>query len=380
MKMHLQQLMRMIEMQHSTDPIDVAIAHTISVPAHTALEVFALPGDGITDSEVEHFLFCVLDGNFEIARLSLRHNRLTSASLEAIGNMLHKLPYLVELDLSGNTFLGRGMRISRRIPRLSVRKHCAIQTLCLDRCQLTDDTLAELFTGFTGNRELTSVSINGNETHMRTAMALSGCMQHPGSRLRILHAANNKFDAECAQHIARAIHAHKHLQALNVHGNPLTSEGVVALCTALLDCDSITMLNIGGTGITKSGGNAVSKLVAHTGSLSELFVSHNELGNEGVSRIARALEANFSLRTLELAYNHFGEGVSVSLATGLSVNRGLYSLSVEGNALSDATVTALCGALRKQGTLLSLNISRCSLSDKSMLKICSVSLLMRLSL
>jgi len=91
-------------------------------------------------------------------------------------------------------------------------------------------------------------------------------------------------------------------------------------------------------------------------SLVYLDLRGNQIGTDGIMALGDAVANNAVLRKLNLAGNRFGDEGAKALAKMLEQNKALVELDLTGNDISEEGGQALLAALEKNSALVSLNL------------------------
>jgi len=123
--------------------------------------------------------------------------------------------------------------------------------------------------------------------------------------VRTLHGIGfreNGLGPRAAQALARVLSTNlkQGLRTLDVRGNPLGDEGVVALANALKGSDAIGHLNLAATRFGPAGAHALARLLSSEPSLplKEVDLRYNAIGDEGAIALARVIEFHDTLEVL----------------------------------------------------------------------------------
>lgn len=297
----------------------------------------------------------------EITRLDLSDNQLSNSSAAAICGIIHGLPRLRCLILSGNLLtaaclheIGKELEMDQKLEELifgEPREGISVTSAPVAQRALRPNLLGEA-----GLRVLLkSLSIN------------------PLRALTSLILCRTGLSAEAASHLANFMEKDTVLTHLDVSCNPLSSEGI---CVLLPMCTRLHILDISDTGCRGEWVHSqLCSLLQEAPDLGHLSLAYNALETRPLRRMCRSLVTSTSLSSLNLAGtwmdadgvtaladalihskvhhmtdldlsdNQFSELEAVTALAHTIIGTGLQVLRLNRNALGDACISELADAL-----------------------------------
>ena len=148
------------------------------------------------------------------------------------------------------------------------------------------------------------------------------------------------------------------LTTLCIPNCSIESSGAIALLRVLNKL-SVTTLDLSGNKISDEAIMALAAMLNANDSITTLDLRNNRIGDDGCTGLAEMLKTNKSITTLNLAYNNQITDIGVcALADALLSNRTLASLNLwKCFAITNVGVSRVCSALKSNTTITTLKIS-----------------------
>ena len=179
--------------------------------------------------------------------------------------------------------------------------------------------------------------------------------------LKRLSARNCGISEKGGKAIGDALMVNRHLQVLDLHGNPISSS-IVHIAESLKHNHSLLEIDLGNCVITEEGSKAIGDALIVNRSLQVLDLSGNPI-SVGVVHIAESLKQNDSLREINLSDCDISEKGCKAIGDALMVNRSLQVLDLHSNPISTGVVH-IVESLKCNHSLLELNFICCGISEK----------------
>jgi len=166
----------------------------------------------------------------------------------------------------------------------------------------------------------------------------------PQLRGEIVLLFNWGVDDNVASEIAAVLRENKSLNALNLGGNQIGDQGVMALFPALLEAERLTRLHLHRNRLCDGAATILAEAAKANTSIRELYLGDNHIGDIGAEALAGALLQSSGLVKLQLPSNNISDRGAEALAEALVKNHVLSDLDLGHNKLSNAGVTRLQNA------------------------------------
>jgi Leucine Rich repeat len=154
------------------------------------------------------------------------------------------------------------------------------------------------------------------------------------------------------------------LKVLDLRGNSIGDEGVVALARSLKKKSALTELHLNENDISSTGAASLASVFKHGSPLKELHLSFNDIDDGGASALSDALRENTSLRVLKLNGNRIGYRGASAMSRLLQGVTGLTELDLNGNTVGDTGCIEVAKALKANMTLKRLDLGCNAIGDK----------------
>ena len=210
-----------------------------------------LSNNKLSDESLVNLLLDIQD--YPIARLNLRKNRLTDASISALGGYLRKNTALSSLNLSGNALGDRGACILAT----HLKQRSGLDDLNLEKTGIQAEGAACLLQPDASHTLPKELWLGSN--HLA---GLSNMDDNPLSdkSLHVLHLDNCNLDDKASYSLAALIKHFKVLKQLNTSDNSLSDDAIAAFSQAVLDHDQLSIWNMQYSIVTDRGEAQLQKL------------------------------------------------------------------------------------------------------------------------
>ena len=180
------------------------------------------------------------------------------------------------------------------------------------------------------------------------AAGLAENQRNHGNDIKLFQVAKAGTGNAGGTALARALKDHAELRTIDLRGNELGDETMIALAETL--------------------GSTTSKR------LEVLRLDYNAIGDAGVGALAAALKPAVQLETLILNDNKIGDAGVVALADALTGDGGLAPLTIrlENNQFGDEGIRALAAAFKTNEKRVRLFVTNNTIGDAAMAEISAV--------
>ena len=265
---------------------------------------------GLTDDAVAALADVIASPASKLASVNLSHNAVSSSGLLALLRAsLATDSALAELRLAGNSIADDGLHESADALGDVLGSACSLQRLSLAGNEgLTARGLAPMLARLPTNTSLEHLTLSrtalGDDGLKALAQALVA--SNGSSALHSLILAECGLTARAGTILADAAAALGGVRVLSLRGNALGDEGALALANVLAhDATSLTSLDMGGNALTGDGVVALALAGSH---LKRLVLFNNAMADDGMGKLADAVVGNPAsvlprLETLDLSAN-----------------------------------------------------------------------------
>eukprot|EP00004_Rigifila_ramosa_P023501 TRINITY_DN660_c0_g1_i1.p1 TRINITY_DN660_c0_g1~~TRINITY_DN660_c0_g1_i1.p1 ORF type:complete len:443 (+),score=89.69 TRINITY_DN660_c0_g1_i1:84-1412(+) len=143
----------------------------------------------------------------------------------------------------------------------------------------------------------------------------------------------------------------KHIH-INISGDGLGDECIVALSEALLLNPSVTDIDVSGNDLTIIGFNAIFDLLKGNNRIRHLVLSSNQLGPTFAAKLGELLLDGYMLSSLDIGNTGLPPQGAVALARSLHTHSYLHTLRLWDNSIGSDGVAALAALLRQPASAL----------------------------
>ena len=333
-----------------------------------------------------------------LTHLSLKWCYLTSESCNLLSRHTDLLYHLEYLDLSDNRAIGRGgaVNLITSLTKFSTIRElnlsgtdigfedCKalsellasskyIEVLNIEDCEdefvdaykLSSDSVSFIVDGLSHNTSLEKLYMSNSNFSSQNVLHLASVLR-VNTRLKELYIGYCDIQSSDSVHLAKALEENTttQLQTLWLEGNPIGSEGAVALAGMLAANKSLAKLNMTHCNIPGEGAVCLAKALEKNSTVREFHISDNGIGSEGAVAFAGMLATNKSLAKLNMTHcNIPGEG-AVCLAKALEKNSTVREFHISDNGIGSEGAVALAGMLATNKSLAKLNMRWCSIQEE----------------
>ncbi|XP_042605440.1 ribonuclease inhibitor-like [Cyprinus carpio] len=282
-----------------------------------------------------------------------------------VTGIVGKNPLLLrELDLSEHKL---GDTRVNQISALLQDKHCTLNTLKLNNCELTEKSCSVLATVLSSKTILKEMNLNNSRLLDSGVKEICEGLKNPGLEKIIL--SDCSISEEGYKALSSALRSNpSHLIELDLKGNDPGPSGVKQLSDLLQDpnCQLKTLRFLGPA--ADEGCQYVTGIVGKNPLLlRELNLTRHKLGNTEVNQISALLQdKHCKLNTLILWRSSITKKQCLILTSALKSNPShLRELNLSGNQIKTTGVNHLCDVLKDSRCKLErLRLSRCYLTEE----------------
>ncbi|XP_067220010.1 NLR family CARD domain-containing protein 3-like isoform X3 [Chanodichthys erythropterus] len=319
------------------------------------------------DTGVNQIAALLQDKHCQLNTLTLNDCNLTDKSCSALAAVLGSDNNLKDLNMNNNNLQDSGVKLlCTGLKNLN----CKLEILRLSKCSVTEEGYKALASALRSNpSHLIELDLTGNDPGQSGVKELSDLLQDPTCQLKTLRFLSAAADEAC-QYVERVVGKNLFLlRELNLSKHELGDTGVNQIAALLQDkhCQ-LNTLTMSGCSITeKQCVILTSALKSNPSHLRELNLSGNKLGDSGVKNLSDLLmNPQFKLEKLHLYGCWITEKQCVILTSALKSNPShLRELDLSWNKLGDSGVKNLSDLLMNpQFKLEKLQLCGCSITEK----------------
>jgi len=293
-------------------------------------------------------------------KLYIGNNNITDTAANDVAAVLSHNRNLHVLNLSGNIFKARGIRVVTK----AMEKISMLQELHMNESNITEEVVNNIATVVSQNNKLRVLCLNGNSLYSRGAINIAKGLLNINT-LQNLEIGNNNITKEAADNLAAILSHNPSLEVLNLNENNLQAEGVIRICKALQNICTLRRLGLSNNSATREAANDIAQVILHNVKLQVLNLNGNLLHTSGVIIVAEALKKVSDIEMLYIADNDITEKGADDLAAVLSHNINIQVLNLNGNDLQADGIIKICNALQNNRSLLSLGLSNNNCAEQA---------------
>lgn len=296
----------------------------------------------------------VLCTECNLREIRLGRNELDDEAVEELAQGVEKSYTLTKLLLDQNSFTAAGCRA---LGFALARNQGPKREFCLDLANngFGDDGLLALLSERDGEREgfsgvdVVALNVEGCGIGSDGIVGLDRLLRADNAscfkQLRALNLARNEIRE------VGALVEHESLRELNLMGNKLGVEGVLALAKGFAN-SRVESLHLGDVKFRVDSGTLEESkealtLLAQARSLKSIWFLGNQLSDMGAGHLAACLETNPQLETLGLSATGLSSDGCLQLLTTLEKNTSIRTIEIGGHAF-DERVQAAVDSLKER--------------------------------
>ena len=182
------------------------------------------------------------------------------------------------------------------------------------------------------------------------AAGLAENQRNHGNDIKLFQVAKAGTGDAGGTALARALKDHAELRTIDLRGNELGDETMLALAETLGSTTSkrLEVLRLDGNAIGDAGVGALAAALKPAVQLETLILNDNKIGDAGVVALADALTGDGGLAplTIRLENNQFGDEGIRALAAAFKTNEKRVRLFVTNNTIGDAAMAEIAAVLK----------------------------------
>ncbi|XP_036599090.1 NACHT, LRR and PYD domains-containing protein 3-like [Trichosurus vulpecula] len=245
------------------------------------------------------------------------------------------------------------------------RPRCPLQSLRLLNCWLTSDFAGSLSSALSMSQTLTRLDLSYNPLEDQGAAAIFRVLEHPSCKLQSLCLKKCHLSEESCEGLGSVLGISQTLQWLDLSFNALGDQGVGLLCWGLRQAScQLQTLRLGNCSLTGQCCLDLASVLSLGPKLLWLHLKNNALGDSGLQWLCQGLRApHCRLRKLNLVNCRLTAACSPSISSVLSVPNSIEFLLLSGNDLEDMGIRELCQGLRHPNCRVwELKVQMCGLT------------------
>ena len=182
------------------------------------------------------------------------------------------------------------------------------------------------------------------------AAGLAENQRNHGNDIKLFQVAKAGTGNAGGTALARALKDHAELRTIDLRGNELGDETMLALAETLGSTTSkrLEVLRLDDNAIGDAGAGALAAALKPAVQLETLILNDNKIGDAGVVALADALTGDGGLAplTIRLENNQFGDEGIRALAAAFKTNEKRVRLFVTNNTIGDAAMAEISAVLK----------------------------------
>uniref|UniRef100_H3ALU7 NACHT domain-containing protein n=1 Tax=Latimeria chalumnae TaxID=7897 RepID=H3ALU7_LATCH len=254
----------------------------------TSLTQLDLNDNNLGDSGVKLLCAGVKNPNCKLRTLLLTDCRITAGCCEDLSSVIRTSLSLTELTLKQNNLGDLGVKF------LSVGlkgPDCKLQRFVLDGCNLTVGCCGDFSSVLSTNSSLIELDLSANKLGDSGVKLLCAGLKDPNCKLQTLKIERCDLTAGCCGNLSYVLSINSSLTELFLGANKLGDSGVELLSTGLRNPNcKLQKLNLRNCDLTAGCCGNISSVLSTNSSLLELDLGANKLEDSGVKLLSVALK------------------------------------------------------------------------------------------
>ena len=157
------------------------------------------------------------------------------------------------------------------------------------------------------------------------------------TRTKSLRMADMSFGDDGARLLGEFLDKNKQVEAIELRGNSISSEGFVNICEGLFGNNSLKTISVewNNLGSGTRGIEIFSEFIAQNNSLEYLDLRNNKLNTSAAHAISNIIRNTISLATLDLRWNELGNHGAKAILEALEQNSKIQHIELGGNNITE---------------------------------------------
>ena len=244
------------------------------------------------------------------------------------------------------------------------------KVLDLQGMQVTSRQALALSAALTYMRNLEGVDLSNNPVHdegclnvesVRCCGIVNSVVLNESIKTLILSRA--RITAVTAVSIGSMLAYHGTITKLDLSGNPLGDQGIMALAKGLASSLSVKNLNLANTKGTFVGGSALGDMFRSNQVLQIVNLSWNNLLSKGTTAVLEGMQNHPALEEVHMEWNLLGHTGGVAFGQLLQRSKTLARIDVSHCSIPESAVDAICAGLANNRMLENVRLQFNPLRD-----------------
>lgn len=157
------------------------------------------------------------------------------------------------------------------------------------------------------------------------------------ARTKSLRMADMSFGDDGARLLGEFLEKNRQVEALELRGNAISSEGFVNICEGLFGNNSLKSFSVewNNIGSGTRGVEMLADFIAQNNSLEYLDLRNNKLNTSAAPSISEIVRNTISLSTLDLRWNELGNHGAKAILEALETNSKIQYIELGGNNITE---------------------------------------------